>query len=146
MQTIASNCSVTLKRIEIHGNLAIRLDRVELLLKACTLLEVFRIKRMEAFNPECHVYDSAYDSAYESDPDDEDLELQRTSDPQLDDKVMKWSWLARERATWPMGTRRQGMILSNLHTLEIYPFYLYPYPDLTSSPLCGRQTAYEDKP
>jgi len=122
MQTIASNCSATLKRIEIHGNLAIRLDRVELLLKACTLLEVFRIERVEAFNPECHVYDSAY----ESDPDDEDLELQRTSDPQLDDEVMKWSWLARERATWPMDTGRQGMILSNLHTLEIYPFYLYP--------------------
>ena len=71
MQTIASNCSATLKRIEIHGNLAIRLDRVELLLKACTLLEVFRIERVEEFNPEYHVYDSAY----ESDPDDEDLEL-----------------------------------------------------------------------
>jgi hypothetical protein len=108
--------------MEIHGNLTIRLDRVELFLKACTLLEVFRIERVELFNPEWHVYDSPY----ESDPDEDDLELERTSDPQLDDEVMKGSWLARERVTWPTDTRRQSMVLSNLHTLEMYPFYLYP--------------------
>jgi hypothetical protein len=122
LQTIASNCSLTLKRIEIHGNLAIRMDRVELLLKACTLLEVFRVERVELFDPEWHVYDSPY----ESDPDEDDLELDRTSGAQLDEGVMKESWLAREKVTWPTDTRRHDMVLSNLHTLEMYPFYLYP--------------------
>jgi hypothetical protein len=122
LQTVASNCSLTLKRIEIHGNLAIRMDRAELLLKACTFLEVFRIERVELFDPEWHVYDSPY----ESDPDEDDLESERTSDPQLNDEVMKESWHKRERVTWPTDTGRQDMVLSNLHTLEMYPFYLYP--------------------
>jgi hypothetical protein len=70
-QSIASNCSQTLKRMEIHGNTTIRLDRVELLLKACTALEVFRIEHLEPYQPEWNVYDSID----ESDTDECDLEL-----------------------------------------------------------------------
>ena len=131
LQTIASNCSLTLKRIEIHGNLTIRMDRVELLLKACALLEVVRIECVELFDPEWHVYDSPY----ESDPDEDDLESDRIDDLRLDDEVMKESWLARESVTWPTDTRRQHTVLSNLHTLEMYPFYSY-HGILTLPALC----------
>ena len=122
LQTVASNCSLTLKRIEIHGSLAIRMDRIELLLKACTLLEVFRIECVELFDPEWHVYDSPC----ESDPDEDDLESERTSNLQSDDEMMKRSWHERERVMWPTDTKRQHMVLSNLYTLQMYPFYLYP--------------------
>jgi hypothetical protein len=87
-----------------------------------TVLEVFWIKHVKLFNPKWHVYDSLY----EFNTDEEDLELGSTSDTELDDEVMKESWLTGEKVTWPMETQRKEMVLSNLHTLEMYPFYLHP--------------------
>jgi hypothetical protein len=43
-----------------------------------------------------------------------------------DDEVMQEFRLAREREKWPRKPLRQGTILTNLHTLEIYPFYFDP--------------------
>jgi hypothetical protein len=53
----------------------------ELLLKACTALEVFQIEHLEPYQPEWNVYDSTD----ESDTDECDLEL---GDGRSDDEVM----------------------------------------------------------
>ena len=121
-QLIASNCSQTLKRIEIHGNTAIRLDRVELLLKACTELEVCRIERVDIYDPEWNVYDSPN----ESDPDECGVELGAVGDAEWDDEAMSEFRRAREMVKWPVQPLRQETVLPNLHTLEIYPFCLHP--------------------
>ena len=121
-QLIASNCSQTLKRMEIHGDTAIRLDRVELLLKACTVLEVCRIERVDLYDPEWGVYDSPY----ESDPDECGVELGGVSDVEWDGEAMTESRRARKKVKWPVEPLRQETVLPNLHTLEIYPFCLHP--------------------
>jgi hypothetical protein len=123
-QLIASNCSQTLKRIEIHGDTAIRLDRVELLLKACTLLEVCRIERVDLYDPEWVVYDSPN----ESDPEECGVELGEVSDAEWDGdlEAMTEFRRARIKAKWPVEPLRQEIVLPNLHTLEVYPFCLHP--------------------
>jgi hypothetical protein len=123
-QSIASNCSQTLKRIAIHGDTAIRLDRVELLLKACTSLEVCQIECVDSYDPEWVVYDSPN----ESDPDECGVELDEVSDAEWDDdlEVMTEFKHARMNAKWPVEPTRQEIVLPNLHTLEIYPFCLHP--------------------
>jgi hypothetical protein len=121
-QLIASNCSQTLKRMEIHGDTAIRLDRVELLLKACAVLEVCRIERVDIYDPEWNVYDSPN----ESDPDECSVELGAVSDAEWDGEAMSEFRRARKKVKWPVQPLRQETVLPNLHTLEIYPFCLHP--------------------
>jgi hypothetical protein len=57
--------------MEIYGDTAIRLDQVELVLKACT---AFRIERLEGFYPEWHEYDSLNETSDDEEPDGADVE------------------------------------------------------------------------
>jgi hypothetical protein len=113
-QLIASKYSQTLRRMEIYGNITTRLDMMALVLKACTAMEVFRIEELEGQWP---VYDSPNESCHDE-ADDEGIDA-------VDAETLIQCRLARDNARWTKTTVRQKTVtLSNLHTLEFYPFNL----------------------
>jgi hypothetical protein len=112
-QLIASKYSQTLRRMEIYGNTTTRLDMMALVLKTCTAMEVFRIEELEGQWP---VYDSPNESCHDE-ADDEGIDA-------VDAETLIQCRLARDNARWTTTTVRQKVTLSNLHTLEIYPFNL----------------------
>lgn len=95
---------------------------VELVLKVCTAMEVCRVEELEELGQQ-HVYDSS------DEPDPEEAEEDDISDyvdPEgaLDSEPFEQCRLASANTSWPTTTLGQKVVLSNLHTFEIYPFEL----------------------